>query len=441
MGLTGASGEIWAKLAAIIVVALGLALSSHYAIRTPAWQYPDEPAHYNYAFNLASTGQLVEIKAGDWDQERLEHLKANRFPAGEDLDWIQYENHQPPLYYALVGWLSTIEPAASADQRVYAMRLLTALLGCLALALAYRFMGILLPADIWTRLFATLVFAAIPMHAAMLGAVNNDALGEVIAGGLLVATSVALIGDLTYRRALLIGVLIALALLTKVTIYPVAGVCAVAILWTIWRRGSGAARWGLTLVMAASSVVLSGWWFVRNMIVYGVGDPLGLARHDLVVVGQPRTGPITGEAVNYFVTTMFNSFWGQFGWMGVPMERRVYLVLLIGAILAAIGLAVAIGRLALAGQLRIAGNAPWILATVVIGVTLAEVVYYNLTYIQAQGRYLFPALTGLVALMAVGWRALLLVRLRPAAYALASIALVALNFVAIYRYIIPALAL
>ena len=103
MRTTGASGEIWAKVAATCIVALGLALSSHYAIQTPAWQYPDEPAHYNYALNLASSGQLVEIEAGDWDQERLEWLKANRFPAGEDLGWIQYENHQPPLYYVLVG--------------------------------------------------------------------------------------------------------------------------------------------------------------------------------------------------------------------------------------------------------------------------------------------------------------------------------------------------
>ena len=68
-------------------------------------------------------------------------------------------------------------------------------------------------------------------------------------------------------------------------------------------------------------------------------------------------------------------------------------MLLVGTVLAAIGLAVAIGRLGLAGQPRIAGKEPWILASAVLGLTLVEVVYYNLTYIQAQGRYLFPALT------------------------------------------------
>ena len=90
------------------------------------------------------------------------------------------------------------------------------------------------------------------MHAAMLGAVNNDALGQVIAGGLLVAASTALIGGVTYRRTLVIGVLIGLALVTKVTIYPVAGLCAAAVLWSIWTRGGRDSQWGLTLVMAAS---------------------------------------------------------------------------------------------------------------------------------------------------------------------------------------------
>ena len=79
------------------------------------------------------------------------------------------------------------------------------------------------------------------------------------------------------------------------------------------------------------------------------------------------------------------------------------------------------------------------LRSLFLGLTLVEVVYYNLTYIQAQGRYLFPALPGLAALMALGWRELLFAGLRPTAYLFASIALVALNFVAIYRYIVPAL--
>ena len=71
MRTTRNSGEIGANLAAAFIVALGLILSCHYAIQTPVWQYSDEPAHYNYGFALASTGQLVEIKAGDWGLQSL----------------------------------------------------------------------------------------------------------------------------------------------------------------------------------------------------------------------------------------------------------------------------------------------------------------------------------------------------------------------------------
>ena len=78
MRTTRNSGEIGANLAAASIVALGLILSCHYAIQTPVWQYPDEPAHYNYAFALASTGQLVEIKAGDWTGSRYRALGTGR---------------------------------------------------------------------------------------------------------------------------------------------------------------------------------------------------------------------------------------------------------------------------------------------------------------------------------------------------------------------------
>ena len=78
MRTTRNSGEIEANLAAASIVALGLILSCHYAIQTPVWQYPDEPAHYNYGFALASTGQLVEIKAGDWTCSRYRALGTGR---------------------------------------------------------------------------------------------------------------------------------------------------------------------------------------------------------------------------------------------------------------------------------------------------------------------------------------------------------------------------
>ena len=51
-----------------LILLLYLAVGALYAIKTPAWQTPDEPAHYNYVRQLAN-GRLPVIQPGDYDQE------------------------------------------------------------------------------------------------------------------------------------------------------------------------------------------------------------------------------------------------------------------------------------------------------------------------------------------------------------------------------------
>ena len=113
---------------------------------------------------------------------------------------------------------------------------------------------------------------------------------------------------------------------------------------------------------------------------------------------------------------MFRSFWGQFGWMGVPLDARLYYVLLALTLFALIGLVplltTTFPRVArptstegtaivsaspfqrqTAGVLLVAA---WILFTFVT--TLA----YSLEFFQAQGRYLFPALGAIAVFVAAG---------------------------------------
>ena len=54
----------------IPIVLVYLIIGVLYAIYTPAWQAPDEPAHYNYIRQLAS-GRLPIIEADDYDQDYL----------------------------------------------------------------------------------------------------------------------------------------------------------------------------------------------------------------------------------------------------------------------------------------------------------------------------------------------------------------------------------
>ncbi|MDP7260330.1 MAG: hypothetical protein QF376_05565, partial [Anaerolineales bacterium] len=78
-----------------------MTIGALYAVNTPAWQAPDEPAHYNYIRGLAETGRLPVLQRGDYDQAYLSQLTARGFPAGMAVDALRYEGHQPPLYYLL----------------------------------------------------------------------------------------------------------------------------------------------------------------------------------------------------------------------------------------------------------------------------------------------------------------------------------------------------
>ena len=72
------------------------------------WQAPDEPAHYNYVRALAEGGGFPVMEPGDYDQTYLSRLTSEGFPPALPVDAVEYEDHQPPLYYLLatpVYWL------------------------------------------------------------------------------------------------------------------------------------------------------------------------------------------------------------------------------------------------------------------------------------------------------------------------------------------------
>jgi len=151
-------------------------------------------------------------------------------------------------------------------------------------------------------------------------------------------------------------------------------------------------------------------FWLRNMALYGGIDFLGLGRHDQVVVGQLRTAEYLAQhgaakLVGDFFATSFRSFWGQFGWMGVLLDVRLYQVL---AILSALALA-GFGLWAAAPWRRRSHFEPWqwasgsLLALSAL-FSLAGYLWYNTQFVQHQARYLFPALVPISLAVALGWR-------------------------------------
>src|SRR5690606_17739409 len=156
-------------LAGIILLYLGI--GALYALNTPPWQSPDEPAHYNYIAQIAGEGCCPVIAPGDWDAAYLSELTTEQFPEEADLSPLEYEDHQPPLYYLLLSVVYGLTGGS-----LLALRLATLVLGAGVVLLTYATIARLFPVRLTLALGAAAFVAFIPQHLSVLASVNNDAL-------------------------------------------------------------------------------------------------------------------------------------------------------------------------------------------------------------------------------------------------------------------------
>lgn len=433
----------------LIIVITYFGLGILYARQTPAWQSPDEPAHYNYVRQLAD-GRLPVMAWGDYDELYRNEVVSSRFAPEYDISPITYEDWQPPLYYLLQTPVFLFTGGS-----LVAMRLLSLVLGAGVVVLAYAVARLLLPQQAWVGWSTAVLVAFLPQHLHIMASANNDALAELLIAALLLLLLKWTQQPETSRLLWWLGLLLGLGFLTKGTVYLMAPVIAVALVWQKWRQWGQIVRDGLRVF--APAFLLGALWWGRNLVVYGGLDILGKTRHDAVVVGQIRTAEwITqyglGGTVTRFLQTTFNSFWGQFGWMAVPMPPRIVGLLLLLVVTAVIGFLLApfvwpaspgasqrwLRRLPIS-------NLQFTILALLTLFTVVLYVGYNLTFVQHQGRYLFPALIPLMLGTAVGlgaWVVILAEKVRQPhlPYLLPvglGLALVLLDLVALYRYMLP----
>jgi 4-amino-4-deoxy-L-arabinose transferase-like glycosyltransferase len=393
-----------ANITLIFILIAYLALGAAFTLQTPAWQAPDEPAHYNVIKFIAENRALPVLQTGDYDQAYNEEFtRTPQNVASLAIEPLRYENYAPPLYYVLAAPLYALT-----DGWITALRLFSVILGGAVVVAAYLIGAELYPDQLTFALGGAAFVAFVPQHLAMMSAVNNDSLAELLIA-LTVLQSLRLFrSTVVSRRALIgLGVTLGLGLLTKATFYYTAVPVAVGAL-ILYARRHPLRLTQYALVCAPALLIGSVWW-IRNLMVYGGLDALGLARHNAVVFGQPTTAQWladygAGGWLQRFFATTYRSFWGQFGWMSTPMPDREYMIL--GA-LSAIALIGWVWWLVERSRKQKAENiAPHYggaLLTLLLALTLAGYLYYNLTFVQHQGRYLFPALIPIGLAFAIGW--------------------------------------
>jgi 4-amino-4-deoxy-L-arabinose transferase-like glycosyltransferase len=222
----------WA-LGAVIAVFIGFAVA--YTRVTPVGASPDELSHLHYMTGIS------------------DHLRLP--PAGEP------ERQQPPLYYLLGALVAKL---TGDDARL--IRLVSVVLGVLTILTVHAVARRLFPLRPALAVGSAALVALLPEAQYLAGAINDDNLAW-LAGALLVLAGVVVMQSelLTPRLALGTGLAVALAVLAKETVW-IFGLLLLALVVVRFARQIRAVSAVLLLV---PTIVLAGWWFVRNAVEFG----------------------------------------------------------------------------------------------------------------------------------------------------------------------------
>jgi Predicted membrane protein (DUF2142) len=311
----------------------------------------------------------------------------------------------PPLYYAGEAAVLHLLPDyrdLPYDQQIWLQRLLSILLVAPLPILAWA-AARTLTADRTAPLVAAALPVTLPGLSRVGGSVQNDDLMILLVGLLTLVMAKVLAGDLRRRTGLAAGALAGLACLTKgfALVLPVFVTAVYAVAWLRHRRRP-LTPWALAM---AGCAAISGWWWVRNLVLYDAVQPNGLGPYWAARIERQgsSTGGTTGEFVTGFWDRFASRMWGGIGYPDNPalvewLTWAWLLLLLVGA-----GLAVAHGLRGRWGRAAaFTLTLPWLLIVGMLFVSAHDAFLQNRRLPGIQGRYTYPALVALAVLFAIG---------------------------------------
>lgn len=335
---------------------------------------PDEKQHANYVNHLLTLGSFPELKVGD----------------GEN-----YQSHQPPLYYMVAAATAKIAQADPTAPSGRTIRYLGVVFGLATLAGVYF-------AARWGTGSEVVALAAAafvglnPMFLALNAAVSNDGLlFAITTWGFALCIRLAQ-PDSCSRDLIWLTLLAGLGLLTKTTAIVLLPLGMVA----IWMQPH--ARPKRLAILVIGSLLIASPWLIRNTVLYG--DPLALRIFNEAFAGSPKTSDLVSAfgAVPYwkdwFGYWTLRSGFGAFGQMDIFYGANVY------RLLWAVALLILAGNLLSARKQMSIPSSTRILSWVLVGLVSLLYLRFNLTYFQAQSRYLFPAVGAVGLFFALGLR-------------------------------------
>lgn len=437
----------WASLAALVVAYA--ALATGYRLATPFGEAPDEAGHIAYVSFLRANGRPPRHgEVGEPLKQQVKHpplyyaLCALAATGQDDRGLLFYRNPQfepakprAEVFTASRHTQAERPPMAPRYAFVAAIRRLSTVLGIVTVLATVLLSLTVLPGRGAHALAAGAVVAFLPQFLFMSGVVNNDALATAAGTMALVAAARVAVRPPRDRDRIVLGLLLGLGLLAKLTTLAIVAVAGVAVALAARRARSWRALARGGALCGGTFLAVAGAWLVWNRLLGG--DVLGWAGFESAAAESLRRTPLLPDLPVY-LRLQFESFFGRFGWMIVPLPRWMYR--LYGGLLAAAaaGLVVPavrarrrsrasasdpadIGPDGAAAPVPAGDGAPPGLIVLGAACVLVYASAFRLAFafdlVVAQGRYLFPGLGAFAVLFVLGATAWLPARARPAVQA------------------------
>lgn len=393
----------------VILLIVFVLLAATYSFVVPIYEAPDEPEHVakiNYLYTNHSLGnpglELVPLGI----EPPLYHAT---------LAFFMYLTHSGPVSLHLQH-IGAQFPAhfvhSDAEQNygrpeynsIHALRLLSILFS-LGTIVATERAGRLLFSDPYLPLFAAAMTAFIPQFVFMSSVISYDSLANFLAAvSFLFVLKLLSYPKFSKKDAAFTGLFNGLALLAKVSNFLVPLITTAGFIlkfstsWVNRRR-----LLEDFLIVVAVMLVVSGWFLVRDQLKFG--NPIGwtfnpaFRNPNAGFGGEPKTILSPYFTSGYFSDFVFNSFWLTFGWMTVQGPVTLYTILKLFVIVGVVGVCCSAFFAYRGAKLKF--ELLTICGFFVI-LTLSAIVYYNLSYSQPQGRYMFPTLSAISLLTIEG---------------------------------------
>ncbi len=224
-----------------------------------------------YRLYMESYVVLPSLTAADADEVRID-LSFDELGQEASYRYNKASQH-PPLYSMIVGSVHSATKDLPWDTEMWFFRLVSVLLVC-PLPLVAAAMARRLGAGPPVMVASALAICAVPQLAFVGGTVNNDNLLAIAGAWLSLGLVSVLTGDLRVRTAAWAGVAAAVALLAKAWALPLVAVVVIAYV-TAGVREKSVRKAGVPLAVFSGISLVGGWWWIRNLFLYGTLQPSG----------------------------------------------------------------------------------------------------------------------------------------------------------------------